>query len=45
VPRDEEAVTGDLVPAVMGSVADAVGLAVPLEVSAAWGDTWADAKG
>jgi hypothetical protein len=30
---------------VMSSVADAVDLAVPLEVSAAWGDTWADAKG
>jgi DNA polymerase-1 len=45
VPRDEEAVIGDLVPVVMAGVADAVGLAVPLEVSAAWGDTWADAKG
>jgi DNA polymerase-1 len=45
VPEDEEAVTGDFVPAVMSSVADAVDLAVPLEVSAAWGDTWADAKG
>jgi DNA polymerase-1 len=45
VPGDEEAVTGDLVPEVMASVADAVQLAVPLEVSAAWGDTWADAKG
>jgi DNA polymerase I-like protein with 3'-5' exonuclease and polymerase domains len=29
----------------MAGVADAVDLAVPLEVSAAWGDTWADAKG
>jgi len=45
VPKDEEAVTGDVVPAVMAGVADAVNLAVPLEVSAAWGDTWADAKG
>ncbi len=45
VPHDEEAITGDLVSTVMGSVADAVHLAVPLEVSAAWGDTWADAKG
>ncbi len=45
VPHDEEAITGDLVSSVMGSVADAVQLAVPLEVSAAWGDTWADAKG
>jgi len=45
VPTGEEAVAGDLVPAVMRGVADAVDLAVPLEVSAAWGDTWADAKG
>jgi DNA polymerase-1 len=45
VPEIEEAVTGDFVPAVMAGVADAVDLAVPLEVSAAWGDTWADAKG
>ena len=45
VPLDEEAVTGDVVPSVMAGVADAVDLAVPLEVSAAWGDTWADAKG
>jgi DNA polymerase I len=45
VPANEEAVTGDLVPAVMAGVADAVELAVPLEVSASWGDTWADAKG
>jgi DNA polymerase I len=45
VPANEETVTGDLVPAVMASVADAVELAVPLEVSASWGDTWADAKG
>ena len=45
VPTDEEAITGDLVSTVMGGVADAVHLAVPLEVSAAWGDTWADAKG
>jgi DNA polymerase-1 len=45
VPTSEESVADDLVPAVMASVADAVNLAVPLEVSAAWGDTWADAKG
>jgi DNA polymerase I len=45
VPTDEERVTGDLVPAVMAGVADAVELAVPLEVSASWGETWADAKG
>ncbi|HEY7949167.1 MAG TPA: DNA polymerase, partial [Acidimicrobiales bacterium] len=45
VPQDEETVAGDLVPTVMASVADAVDLAVPLEVSASWGATWADAKG
>ncbi len=45
VPGSEEAITGDLVTTVMAGVADAVHLAVPLEVSAAWGDTWADAKG
>jgi DNA polymerase I len=45
VPKDEVQVTGDLVPSVMGTVADAVSLAVPLEVSASWGETWADAKG
>jgi DNA polymerase-1 len=45
VPENEQSVTGDFVPAVMAGVADAVDLAVPLEVSAAWGDTWADAKG
>jgi DNA polymerase-1 len=45
VPGNEEAITGDLVATVMAGVADAVHLAVPLEVSAAWGDTWADAKG
>ena len=45
VPANEESVTGDLVPAVMAGVADAVDLAVPLEVSASWGNSWADAKG
>ena len=44
VPADEEAVTGDLVPTVMAGVADAAELAVPLEVSASWGASWADAK-
>jgi DNA polymerase I-like protein with 3'-5' exonuclease and polymerase domains len=34
-----------LVPEVLGGVADAVGLAVPLKVSSAWGSSWADAKG
>jgi DNA polymerase-1 len=45
VPGDEEEVTAHLVPAVMAGVADAADLAVPLEVSAAWGGSWADAKG
>jgi len=45
VPGDEAGVVGDLVPAVMSGVAEAAALAVPLEVSAAWGDSWADAKG
>ena len=45
VPGDEEEVVGHLVPAVMAGVADAADLAVPLEVSAAWGGSWADAKG
>ena len=45
VPAEEEGVVGEVVPAVMSGVADAAGLAVPLNVSAAWGETWADAKG
>ena len=45
VVADEEEAVGELVPAVMSSVADAAELAVPLEVSAAWGSSWADAKG
>ena len=36
---------GSLVPQVMAGVAAEADLAVPLEVSAAWGDSWADAKG
>jgi len=45
VPGDEEELLGQLVPSVMAGVASEVGLAVPLEVSAAWGASWADAKG
>ena len=44
-PKAEEEVIGALVPEVMAGVADAVGLAVPLKVSSAWGSSWADAKG
>ena len=45
VPVEEEPTVGDLVPTVMAGVADAADLAVPLKVSASWGDSWADAKG
>ncbi len=45
VPADEAGAVGDLVPSVLSGVADAADLAVPLEVSASWGDSWADAKG
>jgi DNA polymerase-1 len=45
VPVGEEEAVGDLVPRVMSDVAEVVGLAVPLEVSSAWGSSWADAKG
>jgi DNA polymerase-1 len=45
VPEGEEGLVGDLVPEVMADVAGVVGLAVPLEVSSAWGSSWADAKG
>jgi DNA polymerase I len=41
----EEDLVGQLVPEVMADVAGVVGLAVPLEVSASWGRSWADAKG
>jgi DNA polymerase-1 len=44
VPGGEEDPVGDLVPEVMADVAGVVGLAVPLEVSSAWGTSWADAK-
>ncbi len=45
VPEPEKKAAGDLVPRVMADVAGVVGLAVPLEVSSAWGSSWADAKG
>jgi len=45
VAEDEEEVLGTLVPEVMAGVASEADLAVPLEVSAAWGESWADAKG
>jgi len=45
VPEGEEKAVGKLVPKVMADVSDVVGLAVPLEVSSAWGSSWADAKG
>jgi len=45
VPTAEEDTITALVPEVLGGVADAVGLAVPLKVSSAWGSSWADAKG
>lgn len=45
VPRDETEVVGELVPAAMAAVATEAQLAVPLEVSSSWGDSWAEAKG
>jgi DNA polymerase-1 len=45
VPETEEKTVAALVPEVLGSVAEVVGLAVPLKVSSAWGSSWADAKG
>jgi DNA polymerase-1 len=45
VPETEEDTVAALVPDVLGGVAEAVGLAVPLKVSSAWGSSWAEAKG
>ena len=45
VPLDETEVVGELVPAAMAAVATEAQLAVPLEVSSSWGDSWAEAKG
>ena len=42
VPDDEKELVGPLVLDIMKSAAE---LVVPLEVNAAWGPTWADAKG
>jgi DNA polymerase-1 len=42
VPHSEQDVVGPLVLDIMKAAAD---LRVPLEVNAAWGSTWADAKG
>jgi DNA polymerase-1 len=44
VPEDEEHVAGELVPRVLRGVGDVVGMVVPLEVSRAWGSSWAAAK-
>ncbi len=45
VPEEEQEPVGQVVPKVMADVAEAVGLAVPLEVTSCWGTSWADAKG
>ncbi|HLI75115.1 MAG TPA: DNA polymerase I [Acidimicrobiales bacterium] len=45
VPEAERDTVGALVPDVMAGVAAAADLVVPLEVSASWGTSWADAKG
>ena len=44
VPPDEAEAVGGLVPEVMAGVAAEAHLKVPLEVSASWGDSWAEAK-
>ncbi|HMK62638.1 MAG TPA: DNA polymerase I [Acidimicrobiales bacterium] len=45
VPHEEADMVGSLVPAVMAAVAAEADLAVPLEVSSTWGESWAEAKG
>ncbi len=45
VPHEEADPVGALVPVVMAGVAAEADLAVPLEVTSCWGDSWADAKG
>ena len=45
VPHEEAETAGALVPAVMAGVAAEADLAVPLEVSSSWGESWAEAKG
>jgi DNA polymerase-1 len=42
--QSEENSVEDMTRAVLAGVADEVGLSVPLEVSAAWGTSWAEAK-
>jgi DNA polymerase-1 len=42
VPDDEKELVGPLVLDIMKAAAE---LIVPLEVNAAWGPTWAEAKG
>lgn len=42
--NSEEIAVGELTRSVMSRVGDEVGLVVPLEVSSAWGSTWAEAK-
>jgi len=44
VPLEETEPVGGLVPDVMAGVAAEADLKVPLEVSASWGDSWAEAK-
>ncbi len=42
--QSEERSIADLTRAVLAGVGDEVGLSVPLEVSIAWGKSWAEAK-
>jgi len=44
VPPDEHDAVEELVHDALVGVGDAIGLAVPLRVSSAWGDSWAEAK-
>jgi DNA polymerase-1 len=40
----EETAVAELTRSVLAGVGDEIGLAVPLEVSSAWGSSWAEAK-
>ena len=42
--RSEEVAVAELTRSVLAGVGDEIGLAVPLEVSSAWGSSWAEAK-
>jgi DNA polymerase I len=42
--QSEERDVGELTRSVLATVGDEIGLVVPLEVSSAWGSTWAEAK-